>query len=87
MVVKGTSRGTTTDTDGNYPVNAPDGATTLAFSFIGYVTQEVEVGNRSTINVTLVGDDKALNEVVVGYGTQSRRELTGSIASLSTQTI
>ena len=59
----------------------------MAFSFIGYVTQEVEVGNRSTINVTLVGDDKALNEVVVGYGTQSRRELTGSIASLSTQTI
>ena len=88
VVVKGTSRGTTTDGDGNYRVNAPDGSITLAFSFIGYVTQEIVVGNRNTINMTLIADDKTLNEVVVvGYGTQSRRELTGSIASLSTQAI
>ena len=98
VVVKGTSRGTTTDGDGNYRVSAPDrsdggpadrpGAVTLAFSFIGYVTQEVAVGNRSMVNVTLVNDDKTLSEiVVVGYGTQNRRELTGSIASINTQTI
>ena len=93
VVVRGTSRGTTTDGEGNYRVSAPDGSDgpgviTLAFSFIGYVTQEVAVGNRSTVNVTLVGDDKTLSEiVVVGYGTQNRRELTGSIASINTQTI
>ncbi|QHV95918.1 SusC/RagA family TonB-linked outer membrane protein [Spirosoma endbachense] len=92
VVVKGTSRGTTTDGEGNYRVNVPDqntGSTlTLVFSFIGYTTQEVVVGNRSSVNVTLASDDKTLNEVVVvGYGTQNRRELTGSVASLQTQTI
>ncbi|RYC67957.1 MULTISPECIES: SusC/RagA family TonB-linked outer membrane protein [Spirosoma] len=88
VVVKGTSRGTTTDGEGNYRVNAPDGAVTLVLSFIGYVTQEVAVGNRSTVNVTMAVDDKTLSEiVVVGYGTQNRRELTGSIASINTQTI
>ena len=92
VVVKGTSRGTTTDGDGNYRVSVPDqnmGSTlTLVFSFIGYATQEVLVGNRTTVNVTLASDDKTLNEiVVVGYGTQNRRELTGSVASLQTQSI
>ncbi len=90
VVVKGTSRGTTTDSDGNYRLTTPDQtqALTLVFSFIGYATQEVVVGNRSSVNVTLTSDDKTLNEVVVvGYGTQNRRELTGSVASLQTQTI
>ena len=90
VVVKGTSRGATTDGEGNYRVNAPDqaGVVTLTFSFIGYVSQEIAVGNRSTLNVALVADDKTLSEVVVvGYGTQNRRELTGAIASISTQTI
>lgn len=90
VVVKGTSRGTTTDSDGNFRINAPDQTQplTLVFSFIGYATQEIAVGNRTTVNVTLSSDDKTLNEVVVvGYGTQNRRELTGSVASLQTQTI
>ena len=92
VVLKGTSRGTTTDSDGNFRLNVPDqntGSTlTLVFSFIGYATQEILVGNRNTINVTLANDNKTLNEiVVVGYGTQNRRELTGSVASLQTQTI
>jgi len=92
VVVKGTSRGTTTDGDGNYRVSVPDqnmGTTlTLVFSFIGYATQEILVGNKSTVNVTLASDNKTLNEiVVVGYGTQNRRELTGSVASLQTQSI
>ncbi|WP_338875641.1 TonB-dependent receptor [Spirosoma sp. SC4-14] len=92
VVVKGTSRGTTTDGEGNYKVSVPDqnaGPTlTLVFSFIGYTTQEIVVGNRSSINVSLSNDDKTLNEiVVVGYGTQNRRELTGSVASIQTQTI
>ena len=60
----------------------------LVFSFIGYATQEIVAGNRSTVNIALASDDKTLNEiVVVGYGTQNRRELTGSVASLQTQTI
>ena len=92
VVVKGTSRGTTTDTDGNYRVNVSDAnvgnTLTLVFSFIGYATQEIPVGNRNEVNVTMTSDNKTLNEiVVVGYGTQNRRELTGSVASLQTQTI
>ncbi|WP_332367592.1 TonB-dependent receptor [Spirosoma telluris] len=92
VVVKGTSRGTTTDSDGNYHVTVPDqnagNALTLVYSFIGYATQEILVGNRTAVNVTLTSDDKTLNEiVVVGYGTQNRRELTGSVASLQTQSI
>lgn len=92
VVVKGTSRGTTTDGDGNYRLNVPDqnagNDLTLVFSFIGYVTQEVPVGSRASVNVTMAADNKTLNEVVVvGYGTQSRRELTGSVASVQTQTI
>ena len=77
VVVKGTNRGTTTDGEGNYRVSVLDGGNgpvTLAFSFIGYVTQEVAVGSRSVVNVTLATDDKTLSEiVVVGYGTQNRR--------------
>ena len=88
VVIKGTTRGTTTDTEGNYQLVVPDQSVTLVFSFIGYTTQEITVGNRSALNVTLSGEDKALSEVVVvGYGTQNRRELTGSVSSLKTQTI
>lgn len=88
VVVKGTSRGTTTDTDGNYRLTVPDQGVTLVFSFIGYATQEIAAGSRSSIDVILASDDKTLGEVVVvGYGTQNRKELTGSVASLKTQTI
>ena len=64
IVVKGTTAGTTTRADGTYSLNASSG-NTLTFSFIGYETQEIAVGNRSTINITLVSSPKALNEVVV----------------------
>ncbi|RIV17612.1 SusC/RagA family TonB-linked outer membrane protein [Fibrisoma montanum] len=88
IVVKGTGRGTTTDSEGAYRLSVPDGNATLIFSFIGYLTQEVAVGNRSTVDVTLAVDDKTLSEVVVvGYGTQNRRELTGAIASLETRAL
>ena len=87
VVVKGTSRGTTTDADGNYRINVDNNAT-LVFSFVGFEKQEVIVGNRNTVNVKLAAGDKTLSEiVVVGYGTQNRRELTASIASINTQTI
>lgn len=87
--IKSTTRGTTTDGNGSYKLSIPDGAgTSLIFSFIGYATQEVAVGNQSVINVTLATDNKTLNEVVVvGYGTQRKTSLTGAIASVSNKEI
>ncbi|MFD1144452.1 SusC/RagA family TonB-linked outer membrane protein [Larkinella insperata] len=88
VALKGTTRGTTTDATGAYTVAIPNEGGTLVFSFIGYVTQEVPVGSQSTINVVLKGSDQTLNEVVVvGYGTQQKRDVTGSIASISTKNI
>ena len=87
VVVKGTTQGTITDTDGNYRINVDEEAI-LVFSFVGYKSQEVAVSNRSTINVQMESDITALSEVVViGYGTQQRRDITGSIASISSQDI
>ncbi|GAB2787160.1 TonB-dependent receptor [Rhabdobacter roseus] len=82
VVVKSTTVGTVTDGDGKYSVTASPGAT-LVFSFIGYLTQEVNVDNRSTVNVTLSTDIKSLGEViVVGYGTQKKETITGSVVSV-----
>lgn len=82
VVVKGTTNGTTTDADGNYTISAPENAT-LVFSFIGLTTEEVAVGNRTTIDVPMRADVTQLSEVVVvGYGTQSKRDLSGSISSV-----
>lgn len=87
--IKSTARGTTTDVNGNYKLSIPErGGTVLVFSFIGYVTQEVPVNARSVINVTLAVDDKTLNEVVVvGYGTQRKRDVTGAVVSVSEATL
>ena len=80
--VRGTTRGTTTDVQGNYSLGIPANGN-LVFSFIGFTTQQIDVNNRSTINVSLGGDSQQLNEVVViGYGTQTRRDATGSIGSI-----
>ncbi len=85
IAVKGTQRGANTDVDGNYKISAPDNAT-LVFSFVGYKTQEVAVGNRTTVDVSLVEDNQVLNEVVVvGYGTQKRQEISGTVASVSSK--
>lgn len=82
VILKGTTTGTVTDADGNYSLNLTDENDVLVFSSIGFVTQEVAVAGRSVINVTLVEDVQRLNEVVVvGYGTQRKATLTGSIAS------
>jgi TonB-dependent starch-binding outer membrane protein SusC len=90
IVLKGTTLGTATDSDGNYRLEVPEGQEggTLVFSFIGYVTEEVKLGTKTTINVSLLADIKSLSEVVVvGYGTQKRSDLTGSIASVSSKEI
>lgn len=82
ITVKGSQQGTLTDAEGMYSIQAPGNAT-LVFSFLGYLKEEVEVNNRSTVDVALKTDTKALEEVVVvGYGTQRRVETTGSIASV-----
>ncbi|TDB61381.1 SusC/RagA family TonB-linked outer membrane protein [Arundinibacter roseus] len=81
--VKGSTRGTQTDASGNYQINAGSNAI-LVFSFVGLGAQEIRVGNQSIINVALTSDDRTLSEVVVtGYGTQSKRNLTGNIAKIS----
>ncbi|TLV00471.1 SusC/RagA family TonB-linked outer membrane protein [Dyadobacter luticola] len=83
VVVKGTSVGTTTDGSGNYTLSVPDAGGVLVFSFVGYIGQEVEIGNRTTLDVALVSDSKALSEVVViGYGTAKKSDLTGSVGSV-----
>ena len=87
VLVKGTSTGTQTDADGRYSFTVPDDAT-LVFSFVGYTSQEVAVGGRSTVDVTLAPDSKALSEiVVVGYLTQDRQNVTSAVASVDTREV
>ena len=81
VIVKGTTVGTITDFDGNYSLEVPENAV-LQISYIGYLTEEVTVGDKSSINVTLKEDSQALDElVVVGYGTMRKSDVTGSIAT------
>jgi TonB-linked SusC/RagA family outer membrane protein len=83
IVLLGTSTGAITDLDGNYTIMVPITDAVLQFSYIGYATQEIPVGNRNVIDVQLVLDDNQLEEiVVVGYGTRKRKDLTGSISSV-----
>jgi TonB-linked SusC/RagA family outer membrane protein len=81
--VKGSNIGSQTDVNGKFTLTAPDNAT-LVFSFVGYNTQEVAVAGKTTLNVVMAESQKALSEVVVvGYGTQKRVDLTGSVGSVS----
>ncbi|MCQ2196156.1 MAG: TonB-dependent receptor [Bacteroidaceae bacterium] len=78
VIEKGTSNGTITDVNGNYSLNVKPGAT-LVVSFMGYVTQEVKIGSRAVVNVSLEEDNKILDEVVVvGYGTMKKKLVTGA---------
>lgn len=86
VVVKGTTRGTATDANGNFRLDVQDENATLVFSFVGYVNQEISVGGRTTIDLTLVPDLKSLNEVVVvGYGTQKKSHLTGAVGKVTSE--
>ena len=93
ILIKGTetsdrTKGTTTDADGRYQLSVPNQGAVLQFSFIGYVTQEVPVGSRTNVNVTLAEDSKSLNEVVVvGYGTQKKSDLTGAVSTVTAKDI
>ncbi|MEO5909771.1 MAG: TonB-dependent receptor [Pelobium sp.] len=78
---KGTNRGAISDVNGNYSINAKQGEE-LYFSYLGFVSQTVKIGSSTTLNVTLVSDTKALNEVVViGYGTQKKANVSGAVST------
>lgn len=86
VVVKGTTTGTVSDIDGNYSLSVPDDASTLVFSFIGMTTQEVEIGTRATIDISMAADAEQLAEVIViGYGSQSKEKLTGSVGIVDSE--
>ncbi|WP_149241554.1 SusC/RagA family TonB-linked outer membrane protein [Dyadobacter sp. 32] len=88
VLLKGSQNGTVTDVDGNYSLSVPNAQAVLVFSFIGYGSQEVIVGNQTQINITMAADQRSLDEVIViGYGTQKRGDVTTSIASVNTKDI
>ncbi|MDW7693748.1 SusC/RagA family TonB-linked outer membrane protein [Flammeovirgaceae bacterium SG7u.111] len=87
ILIVGTTTGTTTDIDGKYSLEIPSG-TKLRFSYIGFIPQDIDVGSQTEINVTLASDLEQLDEVVVvGYGTQKKETVTGSVTSVSGEEI
>ena len=87
IAVKGTTKGTTTDATGNYKISVPVNST-VSFSAVGFISQDVSVGKRSEVNLSMTTDIQSLNEViVVGYGTQKKSQLTGAISSVTAKQI
>lgn len=85
VIVKGTNTGASTDFDGNYSISVATGKT-LVYSYLGFKTQEIAIGSASTYNVSLEMDSAQLDEVVVvGYGTQKKSDVTGSVSSFDTE--
>ena len=88
VVVKGTKTGSTTNQTGQYTIGVPSGKSTLVFTIIGYTTWEEDISGRSTVSVTLTDKTSDMNDVIViGYGTQRKRDVTGAIASVSAKQI
>ena len=88
ILLKGTTNGTVTDVDGNYTIEAPEDATTLVFSSIGYQTTEVPINGRSQINQTLATDVTQMEEVVVvGYGTLRKENVTGAVSTIESEAL
>ncbi|ODS84718.1 MAG: SusC/RagA family TonB-linked outer membrane protein [Cytophagaceae bacterium SCN 52-12] len=84
VVIKGSMRGAITDATGKFELTVPGPESVLIFSFVGYLSQEVAAGNRTSIDVSMQVDQKALEEVVVvGYGTQRKTDVTGSLTAIS----
>jgi TonB-linked SusC/RagA family outer membrane protein len=83
VTLRGTTSGTTTDANGNFEISVPDANAVLVFSYVGYAAQEVTVGGRTTINITLQSSASELESVVVvGYGAQRKVDVTGSVAQV-----
>jgi TonB-linked SusC/RagA family outer membrane protein len=88
VFVVGTQIGTNTNMDGRYEIDVPNENSVLAFSYVGYVRQEISVGNRTEINIEMESDVALLDDVVVvGYGVQRRTEVTGAVTSIRAETI
>jgi TonB-dependent starch-binding outer membrane protein SusC len=88
VVVKGTSTGTITDIDGNFTIKVSGNEAVLEIKFLGYDTQEITVGEQTSIQIKLAESFQAMDEVVViGYGTQKKSDLTGAVASISSKEI
>lgn len=86
VVAKGTSSGVTTNTEGTYSILVPENVKTLVFSFVGMKQLEIDIAGKSAVDVQLLPDKSELNEVmVVGYGTQRRRNVTGSVSMISAE--
>jgi len=86
VLIKGTASGSTTNADGTYSIKMPNGNASLVFSFVGYANKEVVFKNQPSIDVALSADNKVLDQVVVvGYGTQKKRDLTGAISTVKTE--
>ncbi|WP_372918704.1 SusC/RagA family TonB-linked outer membrane protein [Salegentibacter sp.] len=88
VLVKGETRGTTTDFDGNFSISGVSEENVLVLSYVGFETKEVPVEGESFLNIVLNSDSAALEEVVViGYGTQQRKDITGAVSVVSSETI
>ncbi len=86
--MKNGTSGTLTDTEGRFSLTLPDNAETIIVSYLGYETQEIAINGRTEINVTLIETESTLDEVVViGYGTQERKDLTGAVSSVNAEEI
>lgn len=86
IIVKGTTRGTTSDNEGKYTLEVPDATAVLVFSFIGYQSQEITVGAQTVIDVAMAADINSLDEVVVvGYATQKFGEVTGAVGTVRSE--
>jgi iron complex outermembrane receptor protein len=86
VLIKGTTKGATADANGQYSINVSDDKAVLVFRFLGYDSQEIVVGGRSTLDVSLQSNASSLEQVVVvGYGTQKKTDVTGSVKSVSSE--
>jgi TonB-linked SusC/RagA family outer membrane protein len=88
IIVKNTTKGVSTDFDGNFTINEVKSGEALVFSYLGFVTKEIVINNSNFLEVTLIDDTQSLEEVVViGYGTQSKKEITGAVTVVGSETI
>ncbi|MCR9228640.1 MAG: SusC/RagA family TonB-linked outer membrane protein [Flavobacteriaceae bacterium] len=86
VMVLGTNQGTTASFDGEFEITVPSGSDTLVFSYIGYITQEIALNGQTTLSIKLLPDTTNLNEVVVvGYGTQKKKDVVGAISSVKSE--
>lgn len=86
ILEKGTTNGTISDMDGNYSISVPEGEVVLTYSFVGYQTQDLQVGSKAVMDITMQLDLKELSEIVViGYGEVEKEDLTGAVATVSSK--